>query len=120
VKDRIILKHLLILLGCTAYVLIVALTGIGCPFEYVTGIPCPGCGLTRAYVAFIRGNIVGAVRYHPLFWFLPLLLFVAFHGNTKMFRWLPKKGHTIFVIMGAITFFVLYLLRLLVFHNIPC
>ncbi len=117
-KNKILFEHLLILLGALAYVFIVALTGIGCPILYITGFPCPGCGLTRAYIAFFHGNFVDAFRYHPLFWLLPPLLFVAFHGNTKMLKWISPKGRTLFLILGAIVFVGVYLLRLLVFHNI--
>lgn len=27
-----------------------------CPFKYLTGIPCPGCGLTRSFIAIVRGD----------------------------------------------------------------
>lgn len=31
------------------------------------GIPCPGCGLTRAFGHFFHGDITAALRSHPLF-----------------------------------------------------
>ncbi len=37
-----------------------------CPFALITGIPCPGCGLTRAVVALGHGDIGSAVAFHPL------------------------------------------------------
>lgn len=37
-----------------------------CPFALITGIPCPGCGLTRAVVALAHGDIGSAVAFHPL------------------------------------------------------
>jgi len=42
-----------------------------CAFRRVTGIPCPGCGMTRAMVALARGELVAALHLHP---FAPLLL----------------------------------------------
>jgi hypothetical protein len=27
-----------------------------CPFELLTGIPCPGCGMTRAVLCLVSGN----------------------------------------------------------------
>jgi hypothetical protein len=42
----------------------------------VLGIPCPGCGLTRATLALARGDLRGALALHPL---APLIapLFIA-------------------------------------------
>ncbi len=37
-----------------------------CPFALMTGIPCPGCGLTRAVVALGHGDLTSAIAFHPL------------------------------------------------------
>lgn len=37
-----------------------------CPTAAIFGIPCPGCGLTRATLALFHGDLGGALRYHPL------------------------------------------------------
>jgi hypothetical protein len=37
-----------------------------CPFYHATGLPCPGCGLTRAFVCLCHGHLAGAVHWHPL------------------------------------------------------
>ena len=37
-----------------------------CPMATVLGIPCPGCGLTRATLALLRGDVRGALALHPL------------------------------------------------------
>ena len=37
-----------------------------CPIAELFGVPCPGCGLTRALLALARGDVAGAVRLHPL------------------------------------------------------
>ena len=47
------------------------LTDIGCVFRTVTGIPCPGCGMTRAWLAVLRLDFAAALAYHPLFWIVP-------------------------------------------------
>jgi uncharacterized protein DUF2752 len=42
-----------------------------CAFRRLTGIPCPGCGLTRAMAALARGELLLALHFHP---FAPLIL----------------------------------------------
>lgn len=37
-----------------------------CPFNNVTGIPCPGCGLTRSFVSLGHGDVSQAFVWHPL------------------------------------------------------
>ena len=37
-----------------------------CLFRAVTGVPCPGCGLTRAIARLARGDLAQAVTLHPL------------------------------------------------------
>lgn len=37
-----------------------------CPTATLLGIPCPGCGLTRATFALLHGDLHGALRLHPL------------------------------------------------------
>ena len=37
-----------------------------CPIKYFIGIECPGCGFSRGFCHFIRGNIVDAFRLNPL------------------------------------------------------
>lgn len=39
---------------------------IPCFFRYLTNIPCPGCGLTRSFLAILNFDIVNAIRYNVL------------------------------------------------------
>ncbi len=40
--------------------------GVPCLAHRVTGIPCPGCGMTRACLNLAKGNWATAWHYHPL------------------------------------------------------
>ncbi|MGU3293673.1 DUF2752 domain-containing protein [Williamsia sp. M5A3_1d] len=35
-----------------------------CPFRMVTGLPCPGCGLTRSWIALGHGDVGTAFSYN--------------------------------------------------------
>jgi hypothetical protein len=37
-----------------------------CPFRYFTGLPCPGCGLTRSFCAMSQGHFCDAMAFHIL------------------------------------------------------
>ena len=37
-----------------------------CPFRTVTGLWCPGCGMTRALHQLLHGDVVGAVHLNAL------------------------------------------------------
>jgi len=37
-----------------------------CPFRRLTGLPCPGCGMTRSFVAVAHGDIGSAFAYNRL------------------------------------------------------
>ncbi len=43
---------------------------IGCSFYDVTGLYCPGCGLTRSMHALAHGHLLAAVRFNPLMVFV--------------------------------------------------
>jgi len=49
-----------------------------CLFQAMTGLPCPGCGLTRGLSSLIQGSPAAAFSYHPFaFIVLPLFLMLA-------------------------------------------
>ncbi|MBP7949081.1 MAG: DUF2752 domain-containing protein [Verrucomicrobiales bacterium] len=70
-------------LGATAVVAALHLSGIAawhCPFKQATGLPCPGCGLTRSCTALLHGDFKSAVAHHafgPLFLAGGLVLVLA-------------------------------------------
>ncbi len=37
-----------------------------CPFHALTGLNCPGCGLTRGFNALFHGDIVSALHFNAL------------------------------------------------------
>jgi len=37
-----------------------------CPFKLLTGLPCPGCGITKSIIFFYKGDIIKSLTYHIL------------------------------------------------------
>lgn len=63
--------HFMALAALLGGLLILPMTGVqgwfpGCSFLRVTGLPCPGCGLTRSVVAAFRGDLATAWALNPL------------------------------------------------------
>ena len=58
-----------------------------CPFHALTGLWCPGCGMTRATYALLHGNVAAAFSANV---FLPVLAVLAVAGWLTWF--LPTIG----------------------------
>ena len=68
-------KEKCILLAIVAAgVLIMWLLQMPCVCKFLLGIPCPGCGMTRAWLCAIKLDISGAFRLHPMFWSVPVMI----------------------------------------------
>ena len=89
---------------------------ITCAFRALTGLPCPGCGLTRSVVALGNGELGHSIAEHPLGLAIVLLLFavvvswvVGVALNRAPRRVLTRRVLALF----AFGFAVLWLARLL-------
>lgn len=93
--------------------LIYVLTDTNCMFEAVLGIPCPGCGLTRATLAFLQLDFAKAFQFHPLF----LLAYadIALISYT-MITGKQSKAAQIFLIVSMVLFLGVYVYRMLTLY----
>ncbi len=37
-----------------------------CLVKLLFSVPCPGCGMTRATLRLLRGDVLGSLAYHPV------------------------------------------------------
>jgi hypothetical protein len=54
------------LVAAASLVGVVAAAPTLCPVAVLTGTACPGCGMTRAVVALVRGDVRASWAAHPL------------------------------------------------------
>lgn len=62
-----------------------------CPFKYLTGWYCPGCGSTRALHHMLHGRLAAAFGYNPLM--VSSVPFLLFNGLGRM---LPARKRRLF------------------------
>lgn len=109
-KKNIFLFYCLLL-----YVVIVSLTGIGCPIKWFTGISCPGCGMTRSIYYLLKFDFAQSFRCHALTVIaIPSFIYIAF-GKRPLFN--SKKRENVFLLTLISLFLIYYLLRLFYIKN---
>ena len=69
-----------------------------CPFYFLFGIPCPGCGITRAYLSLLEGNIAEAFYWNPMFLPAGVTFLYAVHREKLPVR----PGRRTELILGAV------------------
>ena len=112
-KKNKIIKFIFFAILTLIYIKILKnITGTACVVSGVTGFPCPGCGMTRAWISFLKGDITNAFKYNPLYL---LVLFIAigyliiYIKNIKLKR-LNKIIFTILVV-----FLMVYVIRMILY-----
>lgn len=58
-----------------------------CPFKYLFGIDCPGCGFQRSAIALFSGNLAKSIQLYPAT--IPVLMAAIF---LLMAHKLPLKN----------------------------
>ncbi len=78
-----------------------------CIFRRVTGLPCPSCGMTRAYISLFKGDIANAFFMHPLFPLVPVIAVLLIVSRYK------EKHFTKTYIAIGIAFLIVYIIRMI-------
>lgn len=96
---------LIIVVIIMAILLIHGKIAIACVFYEITGLYCPGCGITRSILSLIDGNIYQAFRYNPIIFIdIPLIIIASiidfiYKDNKKV----KKVTNAIYIMLLIIT-----------------
>lgn len=94
------------------------ITRFTCLIKYITGFPCPACGLTRAYKALLYLNFSEAWNYNPLYWFIPPTVLFIIAAEKPLFN--SKKKQTLFFVFVFTIIISVYIYRMiLLFPDTP-
>jgi Protein of unknown function (DUF2752) len=67
-----------------------------CPWKNVTGLPCPGCGMTRSTFSLLHGRVLESLNYNALTGIILLFWLIIVIGITIPARyrniWIEKIG----------------------------
>lgn len=78
-----------------------------CPLYGFFGIPCPTCGMTRAWRLFLSGRIAEAFKMHPLFP-VPAVFILPYFRKRR------------YVLGSMVIFAVVYIIRMyFLFPSVP-
>lgn len=83
-------KNIILVIGILIFVILFQDNiGIPCFFHELTGLYCPGCGITRAFLSLIKLDLYQAFRYNMLV--IILLPFFAMYTIYKLIMKGNKK-----------------------------
>ncbi len=91
-RERGLARGVFAAAGAQVLLTAAGLPGWLCPMKAATGVPCPGCGLTRAAAALFRGDLSASLRTHA---YAPLIvLALLLTGLTLL---LPRGPRLAFI-----------------------
>ena len=121
IEQRVVVIALVAMSAAQVALVGLRLPGWPCAFRRATGIPCPGCGLSRALAALARGDWHGALTLHafaPLLAACGLLLLATVllpaGARTRLARRIGDlESRTGLAVWGAAALLVYWVVRLL-------
>ena len=89
---------------------------IPCIWRYLFHIPCPGCGMTRAWLSALRLDFSAAFRYHAMFWSVPIFALYWLYDGRPFSRKLINRGVLILLGIGVLANWIWGVLTTLDFY----
>jgi hypothetical protein len=101
-------QRILVLLALFFIVILIWKFEPGCIVQEIANISCPTCGMTRAFLALLNGDIKASFNYHPMLWSVPILI-LMFLFYEKFFTGKIKNFFVFLLILILAGFFINYL-----------
>ena len=86
--NKKIIKLIVLFILLVFSLLVVFVFDLNCIFKSIFHIPCPGCGLTRAFKLILKGHFIQSLKYSVLA--LPILLFLVLYLITLIYDIIKK------------------------------
>lgn len=118
------LKYLFIILieGIVYYLITIKNITIPCLFKKIIHIPCPGCGLTRAFKLILKLNLLDAIKYNILS--IPLFILLIILNALLIIDIIKDKNMTKQIIFKIFKHYRIIILLLIItevlniYHNV--
>ncbi len=105
-------KHkveIFIISGIIAVYAVLSVLGVAtCPSKVFFGIPCPGCGISRAFMSALQLDFAAAFEYNPLWILVPVVLIIV----TALSAYDKNRAVEIIVIAFIVLAFLVYIYRI--------
>lgn len=85
-----------------------------CPLIIFCGIPCPGCGVSRAAVYFLTGRWQQAWLMNPMIF--PIAIAAAYFGWNRYLLGRKAAGIKVIIIALVVLLLVVYVVRMYLYY----
>lgn len=95
---------------CIAYYFLLTFfnVGIPCLFHEITGLLCPGCGITRMILSILHLDFKSAFQYNPvIFVFSPVIIYFIIRLYVS---WLKSKSYKLSLFENIVVYIMLIVL----------
>lgn len=103
-----------IIAAAACFIIFTVLFKTMCPLRLISGYPCPGCGMTRAFISLLKFDFTGAFSLNP-----SVFLWVLLAAYIIIMRYfLGKKYESpsdFLIIMASLFTIGIYIYRMAVF-----
>lgn len=81
-----------------------------CPMVIVTGLPCPGCGMTRALFFLVTGRLQQSIQINPMG--IPVACIFLYFCINRYIAGKKAKGIMPVIVITAVMMLALYVYRM--------